>query len=108
MSYCPEQCTAGDPIFDIIFPADTIESMIDEGSQQHNCLRTYISSYSSNICQIYFMREKTVKDKSFVTIEVRNNKIVQARVKYNKEPTAEIMNILKKWEKTLLPIENEE
>ena len=92
----------------IIFPADTIESMIDEGSQQHNCLRTYIPSYSSNICQIYFMREKTVKDKSFVTIEVRNNKIVQARVKYNKEPTAEIMNILKKWEKTLLPIENEE
>ena len=92
----------------IIFPADTIDAMIDEGSQQHNCLRTYISSYSDNECQIYFMREKNVKDKSFVTIEVRNNKIVQARVKFNKEPTDEIMNILRKWERTLLPIENEE
>lgn len=91
----------------IIFPADTIESMIDEGSQQHNCLRTYISSYSNNLCQIYFMRLKKEKTKSFVTIEVRNNKIVQARAKFNDEPSKEIMNILKKWEKTLLPIENE-
>ena len=91
----------------IIFPADTIESMIDEGSQQHNCLRTYISSYSDNLCQIYFMRLKKEKTKSFVTIEVRNNKIVQARAKFNDEPSKEIMNILKKWEKTLLPIENE-
>lgn len=91
----------------IIFPADTIESMIDEGSQQHNCLRTYISSYSDNLCQIYFMRLKKEKTKSFVTIEVRNNRIVQARAKFNDEPSKEIMNILKKWEKTLLPIENE-
>lgn len=91
----------------IIFPADTIESMIDEGSQQHNCLRTYISSYSNNLCQIYFMRLKKEKTKSFVTIEVRNNRIVQARAKFNDEPSKEIMNILKKWEKTLLPIENE-
>ena len=91
----------------IIFPADTIESMIDEGSQQNNCLRTYISSYSDNLCQIYFMRLKKEKTKSFVTIEVRNNRIVQARAKFNDEPSKEIMNILKKWEKTLLPIENE-
>ena len=91
----------------IIFPADTIQSMIDEGSQQNNCLRTYISSYSDNLCQIYFMRLKKEKTKSFVTIEVRNNRIVQARAKFNDEPSKEIMNILKKWEKTLLPIENE-
>ena len=81
--------------------------MIDEGSQQHNCLRTYISSYSDNLCQIYFMRLKKEKTKSFVTIEVRNNRIVQARAKFNDEPSKEITNILKKWEKTLLPIENE-
>ena len=91
----------------IIFPASTIESIIDEGSQQHNCLRTYISNYSENECQIYFMRLKSEKNKSFVTIEVRNNKVVQARVKFNEKPSKEIMNILRKWEKTLIPVENE-
>lgn len=91
----------------IIFPANSIESMIDEGSQQHNCLRTYISSYGNNECQIYFMRAKSEKDKSFVTIEVRNNKIVQARARFNEEPSKEIMSILRKWESTLLLVENE-
>lgn len=91
----------------IIFPADTIESMIDEGSQQHNCLRTYISSYSDNLCQIYFMRLKKEKTKSFVTIEVRNNRIVQARARFNEKPSKEIMSILRKWESTLLLVENE-
>ena len=91
----------------IIFPADSIEGMIDEGSQQHNCLRTYISRYSENECQIYFMRSKSKKNKSFITIEVRNNKVVQARAKFNEEPSKEIKSIIKKWEKTLLPIENE-
>lgn len=91
----------------IIFPANSIESMIDEGSQQHNCLRTYISSYGNNECQIYFMRAKSEKDKSFVTIEVRNNKIIQARARFNEEPSKEIMGILRKWERTLLLVESE-
>ena len=91
----------------MIFPADSIESIIDEGTQQHNCLRTYISSYGNNECQIYFMRTKSEKDKSFITIEVRNNKIVQARARFSEEPSEEIINLLRKWERTLLPVENE-
>ena len=47
-------------------------------------------------------------NKSFVTIEVKNNKIVQARAKFNEEPQDEIMKILRKWETTLLSVENEE
>lgn len=92
----------------IIFPAETIEDMLDEGTQQHNCLRTYIDRYSNNDCQIYFMREKNKKSKSLVTIEVRGCSIVQARTRFNKLPDDEIMQILRKWERTLLPIENEE
>ena len=82
--------------------------MIEEGSSQHNCLRTYISKYSNGNCQIYFMRKKNNSDKSFVTIEVKKNKIVQARAKFNEEPQDEIMKILRKWEMTLLSVENEE
>ena len=63
--------------------------------------------YGNNECQIYFMRAKSEKDKSFVTIEVRNNKIIQARARFNEEPSKEIMGILRKWERTLLLVESE-
>ena len=92
----------------IIISADSIFSMIDEGSQQHNCLRTYIERYSHNNCQIYFLREKSNINRSFVTIEVLKHKIVQARVRYNELPRKEIMDFLYQWENKLIPVELEE
>ena len=92
----------------IIIPADGVDSLIDESTQQSNCVRTYCERICNNECQIYFMRKKTDIDKSFITIEVHNGKVVQARTKFNKLPSAEIMGIIKKWEKTLIPILNSE
>ena len=91
----------------IIFPANSINSLIDESSEQSNCVRTYCEMFSNNECQIYFLRRKTNINKSFVTIEVRNNKVVQAKTKFNEEPPTEIIKIIKKWEQTLIPISNE-
>lgn len=91
----------------IIFPANSINSLIDESSQQSNCVRTYCDMVSNNECQIYFMRYKNNINKSFITIEVRNNKVVQAKTRYNEEVPEEIMNIIIKWEKTLTPLINE-
>lgn len=92
----------------VIYPVDSIESMMEESRKQANCLRTYSSSVSNNECQIYLMREKKNLEKSFVTIEVRNAKIVQARAKYNKEVSDEVKAVLKKWENRLIPIFNRE
>ncbi len=91
----------------IIFPADSINSLIDESNKQSNCVRTYCNMVSNNECQIYFMRHKDNINKSFVTIEVRNNKVVQAKTKFNNDVSPKIMNIIKKWEQTLIPIINE-
>lgn len=90
----------------IIFPADSVNSLINESSQQSNCVRTYCDMVSNNECQIYFMRYKKNIEKSFVTIEVRDGKVVQARTRFNEEPSVEIMNVIKKWEQSLLPIIN--
>ena len=90
----------------VIFPANSVDSLIDESSQQSNCVRTYCDRVSNNECQIYFMRYKSNINKSFVTIEVRNGKVVQARTKFNEEPSIEIMNIIKKWERTLIMVVN--
>ena len=90
----------------VIFPSNSVSSLIDESSQQSNCVRTYCNMVSNNECQIYFMREKDNIDKSFVTIEVRNGRVVQAKTRFNKEPSTLVKNIIDKWEKTLLPILN--
>ena len=52
------------------------------------------------------MRKKSELEKSLVTIEVYKNRIIQARIKYNELPSQELMDILKKWEQTLIPITN--
>lgn len=90
----------------IIYPAPSIQDLVEESKQQKNCVRTYCERVANNKSQIYFMRKKTELEKSLVTIEVYGNKIIQARVKYNKLPSEELMNILNKWEQTLIPIIN--
>lgn len=91
----------------VIFPANCIDSLIDESSQMSNCVRNYCKKMSNNECQIYFMRYKKNIKQSLVTIEVRNGKIVQARTRFNEFPTDEMKKILKKWEKQIIPIINE-
>ena len=91
----------------VIYPAPSLDSMIEESYNQNNCLKAYCDKYSKGETNIYFMRKKSNIDKSFVTIEVNNNKVVQARIKNNKLPSEELMHIINKWEKKLVPIEFE-
>ncbi len=89
----------------VIYPAPNLKSMLDEGYNQNNCLKTYCDNYSKGLTSIYFMRDKRKIDKSLVTIEVNKNKVVQARIKNNKIPDNNLMNIINKWERNLIPIE---
>ena len=52
------------------------------------------------------MRNKENIDKSLVTIEVQDGKIIQAKMKFNELPTDEMNVVLKKWEKQIIPITN--
>ena len=76
---------------------------VEEATNQHNCLVSYCDSYSNKSCQIYFLRKKSNPNISFVTIEVdNNNKLVQARTKFNELPNEEVMNTINKWLKSLI------
>lgn len=86
----------------IIYPVKDINELIDESSQQNNCVKTYAERYAKAECDIYFMRLSNTKDKSLVTVEVRNNEIVQQRTKNNNDTTKEQKKFLKKWEKNIL------
>ncbi len=88
----------------VIFPARSLKDLISESTNQNNCVRTYAKMYADGECFIYFLRKKDNIDKSLVTIEVRDNKVVQAKIKNNNIPSKELMDVIKKWEKTLIPI----
>lgn len=86
----------------VVFPAPSVNALKNESKQQNHCVQSYAGRYGNGECDIYFMRYKKNKSKSLVTIEVKNNKIVQKRKKDN-ELTEEQENVfLKMWEKTVL------
>ena len=88
----------------VIFPARSFEDLINESTNQNNCVRTYAKMYANGECFIYFLRKKNNIDKSLVTIEIRDNKVVQAKTKNNCLPNKDLMDVIKKWKKTLMPI----
>lgn len=86
----------------IVFPAPSLRELNDEGKQQHHCVATYAEKYANGECDIYFMRDVHNKKKSLVTIEVRNNNIIQSRKKFNNAPDKEHVKFLQCWEKNIL------
>lgn len=79
-----------------IYPNSTTE-IKEEAVQQNNCVASYIDSVINGNCHILFLRKKNSKDESLVTIEIRNNKIVQAKRKFNDPVTAEDQEAIDKW-----------
>lgn len=74
------ECTFGDYTF--IYPKTT-QDIKDEAATQNNCVASYIDRVIDGQCHILFLRKKDRPQDSLVTIEVRNNKIVQARQRFN-------------------------
>ncbi len=85
----------------VIKPILDLEDLIDEGTKQHNCVRTYAKDYANDLTHLYVMRKKSNLAESFVTIEEYHNKIIQARCKYNEAPDANTIKIIQNWVKTI-------
>lgn len=81
-----------------IYPKNT-QDIKDEAVQQNNCVASYINGVIEGRHHILFLRKKEQQDKSLVTIEVRDNKIVQALQRFNNPLTSEQQEIVDKWNK---------
>lgn len=86
----------------IIFPAVSINAMIDESKQQNNCVKTYTERYSNGECDIYFMRRVDKPNISLVTVEVKDNRVVQKRTKNNERTNKKQDKFLDKWQQRVL------
>ena len=67
-----------DEKFSIIMPK-TPEDIKQEGVDQHNCVASYIPSVIKGQLQIAFLRKTKDLDKSFITVEIRDKTICQAK-----------------------------
>jgi hypothetical protein len=61
----------------------TTQDVKDEGSALHHCVGSYINRILDGTTQIVFMRQE--EDESLVTVEIRNNTIIQARGYNNRD-----------------------
>lgn len=81
-----------------IYPTCT-QDIKDEAVAQNNCVISYIQKVIDGQCHILFLRHKDRPNESLVTIEVRDNKIVQALQKYNHPLTKEQKEVVEMWNK---------
>lgn len=79
-----------------IYPTST-QDIKDEAAQQHNCVASYIQRVLDGDCHILFLRRADHPDKSVVTCEVVQGKIIQARQAFNDPLTEEQAGLVERW-----------
>lgn len=86
--------------YKFIYPNCT-QDIKDEAVQQNNCVASYIDKVIDGGCHILFLRRKGFENESLVTIEVDpvQNKIVQAKGKFNRDVTEEENKAIEAWNK---------
>ena len=87
-----------DDKFSIIAPK-TPNDIVLEGSNQNNCVASYIDSVRDKKCIILFLRRTKMQEVSEVTLEIRGNKLVQAKSFANRSINKEHKEFLETWAK---------
>jgi hypothetical protein len=80
----------------VILP-ESIKDLVNEGQNLSHCVASYYKRMANNETCIVFLRKKENIKKSLVTIEIKNNKIVQAKGMNNAEPREKEKDFLKEY-----------
>lgn len=80
-----------------IIVAKTSQDLIEEGINLHHCVGSYVSKVQNAECSIFFLRKTDDIETSLITIEVREDKILQVRGLCERLMDDEERSFLKKW-----------
>ena len=83
----------------IVIAPQTVGDIVDEATQQANCLRNYIDRVVNGQTDIYFLRKKQTPSESLVSVEVNDNRLITAKRKFDNEPSYDQKAILAEWAK---------
>ena len=98
------ECTYKDYVF--IYP-DCVQDIRDEAVNQNNCVASYIDRVIDGNCHILFLRKKDHPKESLVTIEIRNNEIIQAKRRFNYPVTQEDQEAIDYWNRKFSKLNEE-
>lgn len=85
-------------IGDYIFVCPSCSSQVkNEGVQQLHCVAAYIDDIIDGRCHIIFMRERRRPNKSYLTLEVVDNSVVQAKGFHNRDVTPEEAVVIERY-----------
>ena len=78
-----------------------VREIREEGNNQHHCVATYIDRMVSGQTCILFIRKKSEPEKSYYTVEVRGQEVIQVRGKYNKDATEDVKKFMSIFERKI-------
>lgn len=82
----------------VIAPKET-KDLQEEGSRLNHCVASYIKRVIDGQCLIYFLRKQDNQEESLVTLEVKDNAIVQVKGSHNRRPSDEERKALEQFAK---------
>lgn len=88
------ELTCGD--YKFYYP-NCIQDIKDEAVQMNNCVASYIQRVINGECHILFLRRRDAPEQSVVTIEVKNDRIVQALQRFNAPVDKEQQQAVNRW-----------
>lgn len=83
----------------IIRPARSQEEMINESVKLKHCVRSYAKKVAKKETGIFFIREKKNENEPYVTLEMKENRIIQCRNKGNHRPNDDVIKFVNAWAK---------
>lgn len=86
--------------YSVIVP-NSFDHLVEEGSRLGHCVASYADKIAEKSTTIMFVRKNEQIDIPLVTIEIKKNKIVQAKGRNNSSPKYEEQEFLKEYSKFL-------
>lgn len=85
-----------DKTYKVVIPESSVD-ILDEAEQQHHCLAMYVDKIRDGQTNVVFIRQQLAPDVSCLTVEIRDNRIIQIKGLCNRAPNEEEMKFVKKW-----------
>lgn len=82
--------------YSVILPTST-NDIIDEGRKLHHCVGSYVNRVIDGKTKILFFRNNSEIHKPLITLEVKNNMLMQYRGNQNRQPNQHEMEEIQKY-----------
>jgi predicted RNA-binding Zn-ribbon protein involved in translation (DUF1610 family) len=89
-----------------MLPPQSAEEIVREGHTLHHCVGSYAERVAKGECIIFFLRRTENVSEPFITVELCDGAVTQARGQNNGDPPPEVKKYLALWERKILQMQS--